>query len=128
MRRRVETFLIIGLGGLLGANLRYLVSVWAVGHFGAALPLGHADHQPDRVVPAGGLSGVGGEPHNARSAHPAAGGDRFFGAYTTFSTYANESMALFQAGDWVGALGNVLGTNALCLVGALVGLAIGSRL
>jgi CrcB protein len=52
----------------------------------------------------------------------------FFGAYTTFSTYATESVALAQAGDWMGSLGNVLGTNLACIVGAVLGLAIGSRL
>jgi len=52
----------------------------------------------------------------------------FFGAYTTFSTYANESVALWQAGNWLGALGNVLGTNLVCLAGVLLGLALASRL
>ena len=51
----------------------------------------------------------------------------FFGAYTTFSTYANESVALLRAGDWIGTLGNILGTNLLCNLGALLGLAVGSR-
>lgn len=124
----METFLIIGLGAVFGANLRYLVSVWAVGQFGSGFPWGTL------IVNLAGslLLAV----FLAWAANHTALDPRirllvatgFFGAYTTFSTYANESVALFQAGDWVGAVGNVLGTNGLCLVGALVGLAIGSRL
>jgi CrcB protein len=51
----------------------------------------------------------------------------FFGGYTTFSSYALESISLLQAGDWMGGLSYVLGTNLICLLGAMIGLAIGSR-
>src|SRR5689334_11649962 len=51
----------------------------------------------------------------------------FFGAYTTFSTYAVDSMTLLQSSDWMGAVGNILGTNLVCILGAILGLAIGSR-
>ena len=50
------------------------------------------------------------------------------GGYTTFSTYANETVALLQAGDWLGVAGNILGTNLLCLVGVIIGLAVGRQL
>ena len=124
----METFLIIGLGAVLGANLRYLVSVWAVGQFGSGFPWGTL------IVNLAGsflLAVFLAWAANHTSLDPrirllvATG---FFGAYTTFSTYANESIALFQAGDWIGAAGSVLGTNGLCLLGSLVGLALGTRL
>jgi CrcB protein len=51
----------------------------------------------------------------------------FCGGYTTFSTYANESIALLQAGDWLGAAGYILGTNVVCLVGVITGLFIGRQ-
>ncbi len=128
MRRRLETFLLIGLGGLLGANLRYLISVWAAGRFGSAFPWGTlVINLTGSCLLAVFLAWAA----NRTTLDPrirlliATG---FFGAYTTFSTYANESMALLQAGDWVGAVSNVLGTNALCLAAALVGLAVGSWL
>jgi fluoride ion exporter CrcB/FEX len=34
---------------------------------------------------------------------------------------------LLQAGDWIGIISNVVGTNLVCLLGALVGLAIGRQ-
>ena len=52
----------------------------------------------------------------------------FFGAYTTFSTYAVESVILLEAGDWLGGIGNILGTNLVCLLGAVLGLAVGRQL
>ncbi|NWF68403.1 MAG: fluoride efflux transporter CrcB [Chloroflexi bacterium] len=127
-RRQVETFLIIGLGGFIGANLRYIVSGWATERFGNAFPwgtllinfsgscllavfVGWATNHPLFDPRVRLLIAVG-----------------FFGAYTTFSTYATESLALLQAGDWIGAVGNVLGTNLICILGALLGLAVGGRL
>jgi len=48
----------------------------------------------------------------------------FFGTYTTFSTFAFESVALLQSGDLSRFAVNVIGTNALCLLSV----ALGSRL
>ena len=126
-RQRVETFLLISLGAIIGANLRYGVTVWATDHVGVGFPWGtliinftgsallaffyawttkHSALDPRLRL----LVAVG-----------------FFGAYTTFSTFANDSIALIQAGNWVGGLGNLVGTNLLCLGGVIVGLAVGSQ-
>jgi fluoride exporter len=127
-RRQVETFILIGIGGFIGANLRYLVSGWAAENLGKMFPWGtliinfsgscllatfiafagrHATLDPRVRL----FVAVG-----------------FCGAYTTFSTYATESIALLQAGDWIGGLGNIIGTNLICIVGVIAGLAIGSQL
>lgn len=128
MRRRVETFLIIGLGAVLGANLRYLVSVWAVGQFGAGFPWGTV------IINVTGsclLAVFLAWAANHTTLDPrlrllvATG---FFGGYTTFSTYANESITMFGMGNWLGAIGNIVGTNLVCLVSVVAGLAIGSQL
>ena len=124
----METMLLIGLGGFIGANLRYAVSMWAAERFGRAFPWGTL------IINATGsclLAVFLGWAASHIQLDPrvrlflAVG---FFGAYTTFSTYATESVALAQAGDWVGSLGNVLATNLICIVGTVLGLAIGSRL
>jgi CrcB protein len=44
------------------------------------------------------------------------------GGYTTFSTFALESVRLLQAGDWSLAALNVIGSPALGLLGAWLGL------
>lgn len=125
---QIETLLVIGLGGFIGANARYIVSTWAAGRFGQNFPWGtmlinftgscllavflawaasHATLNPRLKL----FVAVG-----------------FFGAYTTFSTFANDSVTLLQAGNWAGALGNILGTNLICILGAALGLVIGARL
>lgn len=51
----------------------------------------------------------------------------FFGAYITFSTFANESASMFLKNDWPGSLANIIVTNVLCLRAALLGLMLASR-
>ncbi len=124
----METLLIIGLGGFIGANVRYWVSGWAAEHLGASFPWGtliiNLTGSLLLAVFIGWLS-------NHVTVDPrlrllvAVG---FFGAYTTFSTYANESIALLESNEWIPALGNILGGNLICLIGVIIGLAIGRRL
>lgn len=52
----------------------------------------------------------------------------FFGAFTTFSSFAYETVALLRESQWVAACGNILIQNLLGLGGMLAGLMIGKRL
>lgn len=52
----------------------------------------------------------------------------FFGAYTTFSTWSYETLALFQAGRFVAAVVNLGGQLALGLAAVVLGSAIGRLL
>ena len=45
----------------------------------------------------------------------------FCGSYTTFSSYAFESFALMEHGQWLLMGMNILFSNALCLAAVLVG-------
>jgi fluoride exporter len=127
-RRKVETLLLIGIGGFIGANVRYWVANWATGQFGPTFPWGTLLINVSGSALLGVFIGWSG---NLVTLDPrirlflAVG---FFGAYTTFSTYANESIALIRTGDWAGVLFNVVGSNILCLLGALLGLLVGGRL
>ena len=55
-------------------------------------------------------------------------GTGFFGAYTTFSTYSNESLRLITDVNWRTGLGYMLATNVLCVIGVVLGLALAHRL
>ncbi len=127
-RRQVETLVLIAVGGFIGANARYLLTNWAAASFGNAFPWGtllinltgscllaifiaFAARRTTLDPRARLFLAVG-----------------FCGAYTTFSTYATDSITLLRAGNWMGGLGDILGTNAICIVGVFIGLAIGSRL
>jgi CrcB protein len=48
----------------------------------------------------------------------------FCGSFTTFSSYAFETMAYFDQGQWGLMLTNILTNNVLCLVGALAGMVL----
>jgi CrcB protein len=48
----------------------------------------------------------------------------FCGSYTTFSSYAFESFALMEQGQWWPMLLNVAGSNLLCLAAVLAGAAL----
>ncbi len=48
----------------------------------------------------------------------------FCGSYTTFSSYAFETFALFEHGQWLLVAWNVLASNLLCLAGVLIGAAL----
>ncbi len=49
----------------------------------------------------------------------------FCGTYTTFSTFAYESFALLQHGQWLRFTLNVAGTNMLCLLAMAIGVKLG---
>lgn len=49
----------------------------------------------------------------------------FMGAYTTFSTYMFESVALMQHGQWLAASANLVGQTVLGVACIIAGLALG---
>ena len=52
----------------------------------------------------------------------------FCASFTTFSSYAFESMALFEHGQWGLMLINIFSNNLLCLMGAVAGMALARAL
>lgn len=48
----------------------------------------------------------------------------FCGSYTTFSSYAFESFALMEQGQWLLSGINIVGSNVLCLAAVLAGAAL----
>jgi len=52
----------------------------------------------------------------------------FCGSYTTFSSYAFESFALIEQGQWLLTGINIVGSNVLCLAAVFAGAAIARAL
>ncbi len=48
----------------------------------------------------------------------------FCGSYTTFSSYSFETFAFMEQGQWMLAIGNIVGSNLLCLASVLAGAAL----
>lgn len=126
--RHMETLLLIGLGGFIGANLRYWMTGWVAERMGQTFPWGTLVINLSGSLLLAVFIGWSAQHVTLDPRVRMLVAIGFFGAYTTFSTYANESILLMESGDWLGAVSNVLGTNLVCLVGAIVGLAIGRQL
>lgn len=126
-----QAFLWVGVGGFFGANARYALSLWLSRRFpiilGQTIPLGTAFvNITGSFLLALFLSYV-----SKRTGFPSSAklliGTGFFGAYTTFSTYANESINLINDGQWLTGLSYIVGTNLLCLLGVIAGLMLANR-
>jgi len=120
----VKDFFAISVAAIVGANLRYLLSRLAAREFGLLFPYGtlainvvgsfivgfFVIWTTERVLvdPRWRLLVVIG----------------FCGSFTTFSSYAFETMSYFEHGQWGLMLVNILSNNLLCLGGALAGMAV----
>lgn len=127
----MDALIFVGIGGFLGANARYLLSGWIsrqlVENFGITFPYGTLiiNFSGSLLLAMFVVWSAGRVQVSPNIRLLVATG--FFGAYTTFSTFANETVALARGGNWVGAAANVMVTNILCGLGVLVGLAVASR-
>lgn len=127
----MDALFFVGIGGFLGANARYLLTAWTDsflmprwGHF----PFGTL---AVNLLGSFGLAMFGlwlGARAGLSPQLRLLVGTGFFGAFTTFSTFANDSMALLEEGGLGPFLLNVLLNNGLCLLGVLAGLAVTKRL
>ncbi|MGA2389996.1 MAG: fluoride efflux transporter CrcB [Candidatus Sulfotelmatobacter sp.] len=120
----LKNFLAISVAAIVGANLRYILSRFAAKELGPVFPYGtlfinilgsfivgfFVIWTTERVLidPRWRLLVVIG----------------FCGSFTTFSSYAFETMAYFEQGQWWLMITNVLTNNLLCLGGALAGMAL----
>jgi CrcB protein len=121
----LKNFLAISSAAIVGANLRYLLSRIATRHLGPVFPYGtlfinivgsfivgfFIIWTTERVLidPRWRLLVVIG----------------FCGSFTTFSSFAFETMAYFAQGQWGLMVVNILSNNLLCLGAALAGMSLG---
>lgn len=117
----MNRYLLISIGAVLGANARYLVGLWAVDRFGAGFPYGTLLVNVTGSFVLGfliaALDGRLPVPSDLRFLI----GVGFLGAYTTFSSFAVESLILLRDGNMWTALLNVFGNNLAGLGAAFLG-------
>jgi len=120
----VKDVFAISISAIIGANLRYLLSRLAAREFGTVFPYGtlfinvlgsfivgfFVIWTTERVLvdPRWRLLVVIG----------------FCGSFTTFSSYAFETIAYFEQGQWALMAANILTNNVLCLGGVIAGMAL----
>jgi len=120
----VKDFLAVSLAAIAGANLRYALGRLGARLLGTVFPFGTLTINmigsfivgffiiwtTERVLvdPRWRLIVVVG----------------FCASFTTFSTYAFETMSYFERGQWALMLVNILSNNILCLGSSLAGMAV----
>jgi fluoride exporter len=117
----------VGLGGFLGANARYWLGGWIAARWGTEFPWSTF------VINVSGsfILGLFLSLITERFAVPGALTLRlvvaigFVGAYTTFSTFEFETLALVQTETWVRAFGNAFGSLFAGFLAVWLGVLLG---
>jgi CrcB protein len=121
----MEKFMLISMGAILGANLRYWVGDWAVQKWGAAFPYGTLLVNVTGSLVIGFLMTLIAERLVLDPRWRLFLGVGFLGAYTTFSTFVFESFSLLEKGQWLPGLANLFGSAALGTLAVGVGIYLG---
>jgi CrcB protein len=120
----VQAVLWISLGAVAGANARYFISRWAARGLNPAFPYGTLLINITGSLLLGFFLTWTSERVLADPRWRFMIAIGFCGAYTTFSSYAFESMYYFEQGHWLLFATNILANNFLCLAAVLAGIAI----
>jgi len=120
----LKDFLAISIAAILGANLRYVLSRLAVREFGPIFPYGTLiiNILGSFIVGLFVIWTIERALMDPRWRLLVAIG--FCGSFTTFSSYAFETMSFFERGQWGLMLANIFSNNLLCLGAALAGMAV----
>ena len=119
----MQAFLWISLGAIAGANLRYVLSS-LLARVMAEFPLGTLAINVTGSFVLGFFMIWTSERVLADPRWRLLIAVGFCGGYTTFSSYAFETMAYFEQGQWALLWTNVLGNNLLSLAAVLGGIAL----
>jgi len=124
----MEKILWISIGAVLGANLRYWIGDWAAQRFGSGFPYGTMIINLTGSFLLGLIVSMSMENFIIDPRLRLLLTIGFLGSYTTFSTYAYESIALISQGQWGLGLFNLLGSSLLGALFAVLGIWLGKVL
>jgi CrcB protein len=118
----------VGLGGLIGANARFVMTRYMADRFGDSYPWGTFAINVAGAFLIGLLLTWLTQRSVADPAMRLVLVVGFLGGYTTFSSYTFEAVTMAQRGNWIGATTYVLGSNVLGLVACVTGIAVARHL
>lgn len=114
--------LLLALAGGCGAATRFLVDSWVTRHSRSSVPLGTLVVNASACLLIGLVAGW--SLHAGGSLVPSVASTGFLGGYSTFSTASVEGARLLLAGRPLAGLLHAGGMLVVCVLAALVGVAV----
>jgi len=115
-------FLMVFLGGGLGCVLRFVIAK-AMIQYESQFPWATLTANAISCIVLGLILGV-------QLKHGISDNSKLFllvgfcGGFSTFSTFSNETLQLFQSGSYLAGIANILGSIILCIVCIFVGIKV----
>jgi CrcB protein len=120
----MDKFLLIGVGGFVGANLRYVTQQWAAAVWGPDFPYGTLIANVTGSFIIGLFLTLAIERLDLSPNWRYLIATGILGGYTTFSSFAYETLTLAESGRYGYAALNLIGNVLLGLMAALLGMAL----
>jgi CrcB protein len=118
-------YLLVGLGGFIGANARYVIAGLVGSSVDTRFPLGTFLINVSGSFLLGALGAIVGQKVSPSSdALRLALGVGFLGAFTTFSTFEFETHALLEDGSWMTATANMVASLLVGLLAVRAGIVV----
>jgi CrcB protein len=117
----LQTVLLISLGAIIGANLRYFVAQYVTTLLPSSFPFGTLIINISASFVLGLFLIWTSERVLADPRWRLLMAVGFCGGYSTYSSYAFETFALFEKGQLSFAVLNILATNTICFIAVALG-------
>lgn len=121
----MDKFLLISVGAVVGANLRYWVGDWVAQQLGATFPFGTLVINLTGTLLLGVFLTLATERFLWDPRWRVLIAIGFCGSYTTFSSYMYESVNLILTGQYISGLLNLVGSVTLGVAVMVAGILIG---
>ena len=120
-----EKFIMVFIGGGLGAFARYVVAGWVQESSGNSFPWGTMTVNVIGSLLIGLAMSISSRTFWITPQVRLVLATGFLGGFTTFSTFSYETLSLIQDGEMAFASFNIVCTVTACLVGTWAGMAVG---
>jgi CrcB protein len=128
MMRSFLPFLAVSLGAILGANARYLLTLYVTARLGPAFPYGTMLINVSGSLVIGFFLTLVVERYTADPLWRLFFATGFLGAYTTFSSYTFEAAQLMRGGEYGLAFVYLFGSVLAGMIGVFAGIAAARQL
>ena len=126
--RTVLAFLVISLGGILGANARYFITLYVAERLGTAFPYGTLLINVSGSLVIGFFLTLISERFSVDPLWRLFFATGFLGAYTTFSSYTYEAAQLVRDGAYPLAFLYLFGSVLAGIIGVFAGIVLAEQL